>query len=1594
MKQIRKKLLAILLLIVMIVSALPVQSTDAAPASIGVVGNTHITYDDYGNPLYTIYVENGSLYIKGEYATDSKALLSYHTEYLYFTTEPTGGYPKTASRCYPVKVHSHKSEPSERPGYVYDTYVINAKTLEDAADFLFGDRNALKGGRQVYISEGYVLKRRSSASDVWKYSSEELDTIDKIRNAAEWSAATKRNFRNYYDIELNLDLLQYTLSATATEGGFVSGDMGKHYYGDEVTLHAKSDKEDYEFVKWNIKEGSSLSLDDVASETITFIMPQENVSLEAVFEYKGGPMAPVTPTPIPTPDPDKPAVTPKPTPTPEPTPTPPYMPAENTETIQKSVRYYSTDAGYSIGGIYNKTVTPRDEAFGYVATQGQDNMGYRFDEGFYENKGGYSYKVGTDSAGNTWYFISDGSKATYVHPKEYKGYEVDSAEVRYITELTFPEVITYNGGNYTVTSIGGGTDKYTINGEDVSNRPIAYGTWGPTYNSYDEYVNETYQGAGLRTYTKKETKGRMLGVIGNGQIWSSYFLHEFYSNGTKEHIEFENSYYVNNTTLQYITIPDTVTRIESYSFLGCQALVKIIGGENVTTVGEYAFSATGEQTVSKSKVEQNSNGSVQKFEYYYYNGSYTFDAPTATMSSWQKNVMLSAYMEFPELTSLKTLGVSAFEGRKNLFVVALPAGVEEIGANAFANCLLDKIIIPGKTTAISDVLLPSGKEEEPINSTPEQTLGTKGKNVAEKTLIVTELNSKAMDYGMTYEEYYDVRAGYQVTYHNNGTPTETYVSKPKVEFHYVTFKERLPLSGSRLFDNDALPNEPYYGKEVLLDTDGSLYFASVYDLPVRQLPNLTFDNVYTFKLVNTSGTTVYFCLAFAENGTVYLYQKDTDAWTSLGVPAGSSNFVFHKNVCGSGGQGVTDITETLNLYYINQSGKLYKKSIYSQVQSTISGPDGDTLTSVYTLYTNAPTAVALPSGVSAVKRFCFNSELTYTLGYPPEINMEDSQGRTWMSAYDSWFSTGRYTDKPIGEMERQEEQEIYASTGITDFGPRLVGYTQTETVYANMFDNPGKEFLGWNTAKNGSGTSYQPGQLMDVSAPITLYAQWKNKNHVIRYAPNGGTGEMADDVYDYAVTTVSLKENAFTKQGHAFVGWNTEPDGSGISYIDMQTVTLPLPANVLYAQWQEGAYTLQVAKDAIGVTPVIITKTETLKFSQSTTAPAALSDKTFTVNYHVGDGSFVTPVTGENTTATLEFYGWELHRKITDGYEYALQTFTAGETISHLSECAGDVMTLFPYWSGDASYVKLPVAERPGYVFIGWKINDSDEIITVTESGASYYKPIEDTEMYAYYEKKKQEGYVSEFEIYNVFGTPAWEEIKESGYCYTIGTQENTSNLWKTLPLRNGVHPIYRNLGGLSMGGGFSFRVLSEGLFAEENVTLTIIPHFCPVGDEGYYDGNLYFEQKTDKGRFLKQWQPEEQAIVLYAGSNSVVTEDGSSRIWSGMCRVPEQLWIAETTTDVIGYQRQFGLSFEEPFWKKNVRLMLRFTLCFTNGEGECLYYGMLPEESEKNIWVQEAGETYREDYDKNRYEILGGEIAVIYPGDSADRWNCIHGIY
>ena len=109
-------------------------------------------------------------------------------------------------------------------------------------------------------------------------------------------------------------------------------------------------------------------------------------------------------------------------------------------------------------------------------------------------------------------------------------------------------------------------------------------------------------------------------------------------------------------------------------------------------------------------------------------------------------------------------------------------------------------------------------------------------------------------------------------------------------------------------------------------------------------------------------------------------------------------------------------------------------------------------------------------------------------------------------------------------------------------------------------------FKGWNTAANGSGTHYAAGATYNLTADVTLYAEWELTPQVI-YNGNGSTGGTTPgNVAQNSPVTIDPNTGNLRRSGFRFGGWNTSPNGTGTTYAAGMTPTLPI-GTVLYAIW-------------------------------------------------------------------------------------------------------------------------------------------------------------------------------------------------------------------------------------------------------------------------------------------------------------------------------------------------------------------------------------------------------------------------------------------
>jgi hypothetical protein len=126
------------------------------------------------------------------------------------------------------------------------------------------------------------------------------------------------------------------------------------------------------------------------------------------------------------------------------------------------------------------------------------------------------------------------------------------------------------------------------------------------------------------------------------------------------------------------------------------------------------------------------------------------------------------------------------------------------------------------------------------------------------------------------------------------------------------------------------------------------------------------------------------------------------------------------------------------------------------------------------------------------------------------------------------------------------------------------------TLFTNLrpsFINPSHVFADWNTAVDGSGTSFSDGAQYSFKSDLVLYAQWTQTTaDTFSFNANGGSGSITS-ISDLSGSTLTLPgQSGLIRTGYVLVDWNTSANGSGTKYLVGEVVIVSKSIE-LYAQW-------------------------------------------------------------------------------------------------------------------------------------------------------------------------------------------------------------------------------------------------------------------------------------------------------------------------------------------------------------------------------------------------------------------------------------------
>ena len=109
----------------------------------------------------------------------------------------------------------------------------------------------------------------------------------------------------------------------------------------------------------------------------------------------------------------------------------------------------------------------------------------------------------------------------------------------------------------------------------------------------------------------------------------------------------------------------------------------------------------------------------------------------------------------------------------------------------------------------------------------------------------------------------------------------------------------------------------------------------------------------------------------------------------------------------------------------------------------------------------------------------------------------------------------------------------------------------------------GYTFNGWNTATDGSGTTYNEGALYTGNVDLALFAKWTANTYTVTFDANGGTPTPPNATVTFGSVYGTLATP--TRLGYTFNGWFTA--ASGGTLVTSGGMVTSTSNHTLYAQW-------------------------------------------------------------------------------------------------------------------------------------------------------------------------------------------------------------------------------------------------------------------------------------------------------------------------------------------------------------------------------------------------------------------------------------------
>ncbi|MDA7807052.1 InlB B-repeat-containing protein, partial [Aquiluna sp.] len=366
---------------------------------------------------------------------------------------------------------------------------------------------------------------------------------------------------------------------------------------------------------------------------------------------------------------------------------------------------------------------------------------------------------------------------------------------------------------------------------------------------------------------------------------------------------------------------------------------------------------------------------------------------------------------------------------------------------------------------------------------------------------------------------------------------------------------------------------------------------------------------------------------------------------------------------------------------------------------------------------------------------------SYTTGQSPGLTLAGGGTMTKTGYSFAGWSASTSGTIPLGTYTTTTNVTLYAIWSPVDYtfsydlntgsgsAPSDQAANVEETVTVSGIGSATKAghwFAGWNSATDGTGTSYAVGS--STAIPVggqTVYAIWVPDAYKISYNANGGTGGpdlSATGGFDTATFGQSYSirpKNNIARTGYTFSHWTTSAADAGSKYdaaqnsVGEQATYTPTANTVFYAQWTAVSYSLTFETN--GGSAAIGTQTRTI--GQTLSMPSAGTKTGYTFDsWSDGVNSYPVGSTYTVAAANAAFTAQWIPNVYTVTYDWQGGIAAGAVKISDSFTVGTGAMTL-PTGVG-SSYT------RDGYDFAGWSTSAGG-------SAVSSFEPTADDVLYA-----------------------------------------------------------------------------------------------------------------------------------------------------------------------------------------------------------------------------------------------------------------------